>query len=185
MTNSKSTSDPGRLSFSGIVNSALERHVTHILVGGGIVLLDFWTGPLLMFPILFVIPVALSAWYCSARLAYGLAVLLPIGRFLTSVFIETSTTVTIAAVNGFIRIAVLVLLAFLVARAVRQAREIKILRGLIPICGFCKSIRSQSHTWERLEAYIAEHSEAQFTHGVCPECMEKHYGELFDSSEKA
>lgn len=49
----------------------------------------------------------------------------------------------------------------------------KRLRGLIPICSYCKSIRNDANYWEQLETYIAEHSEAEFSHGVCPSCYEK------------
>jgi sensor domain CHASE-containing protein len=53
--------------------------------------------------------------------------------------------------------------------------EIKTLRGLIPICAHCKKIRDDSGLWNRIEAYISAHSQASFSHGICPECIEKHY----------
>jgi hypothetical protein len=52
-------------------------------------------------------------------------------------------------------------------------RKIKTLRGLIPICASCKKIRSDEGYWQKLEEYLTEHSEADFTHGFCPECLEK------------
>jgi hypothetical protein len=57
--------------------------------------------------------------------------------------------------------------------------EVKILGGLIPICSSCKKIRDDKGYWNQLEQYIYEHSEAKFSHGVCPECAEKLYGELY------
>ena len=48
---------------------------------------------------------------------------------------------------------------------------VKRLQGLIPICSYCKRIRSDSNDWEQLESYISEHSEAQFSHGICPPCL--------------
>jgi hypothetical protein len=54
--------------------------------------------------------------------------------------------------------------------------KIKILDGLIPICASCKKIRNDKGYWSQLEEYINEHSEATFSHGVCPECAEKLYG---------
>jgi phosphoserine phosphatase RsbU/P len=53
---------------------------------------------------------------------------------------------------------------------------IKTLEGILPICCICKKIRDDKGYWEQIEAYISDHSEAQFSHGICPECMEKHYG---------
>ena len=54
--------------------------------------------------------------------------------------------------------------------------QIKILGGLIPICANCKKIRDDKGYWNQLEKYLKEHSEAEFTHGICPECREKLYG---------
>ena len=51
--------------------------------------------------------------------------------------------------------------------------KIKTLRGLIPICASCKKIRSDKGYWQQLEEYIIEHSEADFTHGLCPECLKE------------
>lgn len=56
--------------------------------------------------------------------------------------------------------------------------EIKTLRGIIPICSHCKKIRDDSGLWNRLEEYIRNHSDAQFSHGICPSCRKKHYAEF-------
>jgi len=52
-------------------------------------------------------------------------------------------------------------------------KKIKTLRGLIPICASCKKIRSDKGYWQQLEEYLTEHSEADFTHGFCPECLKQ------------
>jgi hypothetical protein len=57
--------------------------------------------------------------------------------------------------------------------------KIKVLSGLIPICSHCKKIRDDKGFWNHLEQYINEHSEATFSHGVCPECAEKLYGKYY------
>ena len=51
--------------------------------------------------------------------------------------------------------------------------EVKTLRGLLPICAWCKKIRTESGEWADLESYVTEHSEAQFSHGVCSDCVSK------------
>ena len=51
--------------------------------------------------------------------------------------------------------------------------EVKTLRGLLPICMYCKRIREGQDLWERIEQYISEHSEAEFTHSICPSCYEE------------
>jgi len=56
---------------------------------------------------------------------------------------------------------------------------IKTLRGLIPICASCKKIRDDKGYWNQIETYIQKHSEAEFSHGICPECARKLYPELY------
>lgn len=56
--------------------------------------------------------------------------------------------------------------------------NVKTLSGLLPICGFCKSIRNDAGYWQSLERYMESHAEVQFTHGLCPTCLEKNYPEL-------
>jgi phosphoserine phosphatase RsbU/P len=48
--------------------------------------------------------------------------------------------------------------------------SVRQLRGLLPICSYCKRIRGDDQYWQQLEGYIAEHSDAQFSHGICPTC---------------
>jgi len=57
----------------------------------------------------------------------------------------------------------------------RALEEVKTLQGLIPICCYCKSIRDDQGVWNRLEQYIAQHSNADFSHGICPDCLRNHY----------
>lgn len=59
--------------------------------------------------------------------------------------------------------------------------SIQTLKGLIPICALCKKIRDDQGYWNQLEAYISEHSDAIFSHSICPECAEKYYSDLFRS----
>lgn len=56
-------------------------------------------------------------------------------------------------------------------------REIQTLRGIIPICASCKRIRTDEGTWRQVEAYVREHSAAEFSHSICPKCSEALYGE--------
>jgi len=53
-------------------------------------------------------------------------------------------------------------------------KRVKQLQGLLPICSYCKKIRNDRNYWEQVDAYVASHSEAQFSHGVCPDCYEVH-----------
>ncbi|ALA57555.1 response regulator [Nitrospira moscoviensis] len=57
----------------------------------------------------------------------------------------------------------------------RALKEVKVLRGLIPICASCKKIRNDGGFWQQLEEYLGEHSEAEFSHGLCQPCIKKLY----------
>lgn len=57
----------------------------------------------------------------------------------------------------------------------KALREVKVLRGLIPICASCKKIRNDGGFWQQLEEYVGEHSEAEFSHGICQPCVKKLY----------
>lgn len=59
--------------------------------------------------------------------------------------------------------------------------NIKTLRGLLPICSSCKRIRDDKGYWNQVEAYIQNHSDVDFTHGICPECMKKLYGIVLEA----
>lgn len=65
--------------------------------------------------------------------------------------------------------------------AVQEAlASVKVLRGLLPICAHCKKIRDDRGYWRRLEDYIGQHSEADFSHSLCPDCQRTHYPEMGD-----
>lgn len=60
----------------------------------------------------------------------------------------------------------------------RRLHEIKTLRGLLPVCSYCRKIRDDAGSWTQMELYIRDHSEAEFSHGICPACNEKALREL-------
>ena len=61
--------------------------------------------------------------------------------------------------------------------------EIKILQGILPVCSFCKKIRDEDNEWHAMEHYISSHSQAEFSHGFCPTCAEKHYPDFFKANK--
>ena len=60
--------------------------------------------------------------------------------------------------------------------------KVKTLSGFLPICASCKKIRDDKGYWNQIEAYISEHSEAEFSHGICPECTKKLYPDFYDDN---
>ena len=57
-------------------------------------------------------------------------------------------------------------------------KDVKTLGGLLPICSFCKKIRDDKGYWNQIESYIHEHSDAEFSHGICQECAKEHYPDM-------
>jgi PAS domain S-box-containing protein len=66
----------------------------------------------------------------------------------------------------------------LISKLQKAIDEIKTLKGIVPICANCKNIRDDKGFWEQVEAYVSRHTEAQFSHSICPDCMEKLYPEM-------
>ena len=66
----------------------------------------------------------------------------------------------------------------LIARLEQALAEIKTLRGILPICATCKKIRDDQGYWNQIEMYICNHSEVEFTHGICPECEGEYYSKI-------
>jgi len=141
---------------------------------------DYLLGPLISTAIVFVVPVALAARLSGRWWGIALGAFLPLAQVGLTLLWKTPWTLADSLVSAGIRIAVLVAFAVLIDRITRQAREIRVLRGLLPVCGFCKKIRTEDQTWQPIESYISERSHASFTHTFCPECGKQHYGKYFE-----
>ena len=59
----------------------------------------------------------------------------------------------------------------------KAMNEVNQLRGIIPICASCKNVRDSKGYWKQVEAYIEDHSEAEFSHGLCEDCADRLYGD--------
>lgn len=151
-------------------------YVTSLVILGT----DYLCGPLLLFPILFTVPVILAGWNCARRDAIFIALFLTAARFGFSFFWAAGTPMWPEVVNTIVRGVVLVSLGVLVSRVAAQnaqlARRLRRLESLLPICAHCKKILDEDQHWIRLETYIAEHSEAEFSHGICPDCAREQFG---------
>jgi len=94
--------------------------------------------------------------------------------------------------SGFIAVAIIVLGAVIfmnitnpiitrlhdtVINLEKALAEVKTLRGILPICSYCKKIRDDDGYWNQVEVYVRDRSDANFSHGICPDCMKKHYPE--------
>ena len=64
----------------------------------------------------------------------------------------------------------------------RNLKKIKYLEGFLPVCSYCKKIRIDD-TWIPFETYISDHSDAVFSHGMCPGCQREHFGDYIEDEE--
>jgi len=71
----------------------------------------------------------------------------------------------------------------LVLLTIEDVTKIMDLGGLLPICSHCKKIRNDSEYWEKIEEYLSAHTGIVFSHGICPDCLKEHYGELLERNK--
>jgi hypothetical protein len=145
-----------------------------------ILLVDFGTGPFIQFPILFVIPVALATALHGRVGGIGVGVVLPLLRLSFFLHWSLPSSWLLEALDTAVDVAILIGFSLLIDHILQQQRAIRVLQGMLPICGFCKKIRDETGAWRQLESFITERSSAQFSHTFCQECGRKHYGPLVD-----
>ena len=149
-----------------------------LLAGIALVGADYIIGPESQFPVLYVIPVSLAAWYSGRWPAVALAIAVPLFHvgFLMIAMRGTESAMLLATMT-VARGAVILVMALWIARLAEHERQllryVVRLEGLLRICSVCKSIRNEKGAWEPLEAFISERSDADFTHGLCPRCVER------------
>ena len=66
----------------------------------------------------------------------------------------------------------------LIVELQRALDQVKTLSGILPICSSCKMIRDDDGAWEAVDTYVLKHTDAQFSHGICPECLTRLYPDL-------
>jgi hypothetical protein len=71
----------------------------------------------------------------------------------------------------------------LIAELQKALSEVNKLSGMLPICASCKKIRDDKGYWNQIESYIKDHSEAEFSHGICPDCVKKLYPEFHKKNQ--
>jgi hypothetical protein len=146
-----------------------------LLASISVIPLDYFTGPYLdSMVLLYPIPAAMAAWSGSPRWSIALAVALPPARMIIFHYWGWHAPALEAVLDSTVIVLFSIAIALLILHLRRQALTLRVLGGLLPICGFCKRIRN-GDAWEPLEGFISHHSEAQFSHTFCAECGAKHY----------
>lgn len=178
----------GFLFFTYVLPSVNARIV---IVSGAIIVIDLWC--------------AFLVWNGVARMlgghnlfliaAFMLSALLNAVRFVLAAFydpiipdlmaashLHAVTLLLMTGVHIFMNLGLLLLNFQRVEQDLSVSLdEIKILKGIIPICASCKKVRDDKGAWNQIESYIRDHSEAEFSHGICPDCISKLYPGIDDS----
>ena len=121
-------------------------------------LLDFLAGPIVFFPLLFVIPVALMAWNSGLRTAMTLGAILCVFRFTVQYATDIPYALPVALINAIVRLSLLFFITFLCGKlsAIQALRaRIRTLEGFLPTCSICKDIRDEDGKWHQIEDYVA------------------------------
>lgn len=143
--------------------------------------------------VLYIVPVLLSLWSSKKELTVLVAVVasvLTIGAYfykpsvaeMWKVLFNRSLSlfvIGITAILGLQRRKILIEREQALRDREQAIEKLKILSGLLPICASCKKIRDDHGSWNDVAEYISEHSEAEFSHGMCPACAEKLYPEYY------
>ncbi len=144
-----------------------------IALGAVIFVLDLLTPLGVAVPMLYAGLVLLGLWSSRPPFAFVAAIIASILSIVGALISPPGGVVWIGLINRLMALAIIWATAFLVLRYKRAEQATKILRGLLPICAGCKKIRDDQGYWKQLEEYVEQHSEAQFTHGMCTECRAK------------
>jgi hypothetical protein len=157
--------------------------------------IDYATGYEFGFFVFYFLPIAIAAWKLGFTSSYLISILSSVVWFLADIHSShLYSSIALGFWNTIIRLFSFLIIAHATskirlllakeretAQALRDAlSQIKTLSGLIPICASCKKIRDDKGYWNQLETFIQEHSEAEFSHGICPDCMKKLYGVVLE-----
>lgn len=170
-----------------------------IVMTVGLGFLDHITGYELGFFVFYFIPIAIAAWRIGSRTALGVAAFCGLcwgladylsGHPYSSEFYRFWNTI--------IRMVAFLIIGFMVAKVRSVLREeqavsaqlrdalgrVKTLSGLLPICSHCKRVRNDKGYWEQVEVYVRRHTEAEFSHGICEQCLRAHYPQFAETVMK-
>ena len=119
--------------------------------------------------------VAIAVMYAGIRA--GAAALTVTGLAKLLFFLPEESSLNLSDIRLLVRFAFFLCIGLLICwlgqKLHASQRRVRVLSGLLPICAWCKRIRDDKDHWQQLESYIHDHSEAVFTHGMCPDCARK------------
>jgi len=137
--------------------------------------------------LLYLIPLGFVAMWSSPKQSTHVLVIAAVCAVLTWVgfFLTPPHAVWSAVANRLLAVTVIGFTVMLSVSRKRAEDDLTVLRGLLPICSYCKKIRDDRGSWEQIERYITDRSQADFSHGMCPDCEEKHFPDIFSHTRPA
>lgn len=152
-----------------------------LCVTAGVFILDLFIPKGVADGLLYVAPVAWIALWSNRHEAFLVVLVAALCTVcaITGFFLSPPGLLWLGLANRGITIFVVWLTVGLSLTRKRVEEEVKTLRGLLPICSYCKKIRDDKGYWKQIEVYIAANSQADFSHGLCPECGIEHYPDIF------
>ena len=179
---------PGRAQRAKLLAFALS-----LLAVAGIGVMDYFAAEQLDFFLLYVVPIAVAGWSTSWVGGYAIAAAAT-AAWLGSDLLSPHEALfwTYRPWNAILQLASFLIVAYSAARIRADFEEqkrlaeqlkgalnqVKQLKGLLPICAWCKRVRDDQGYWHQVEAYVSDHTDAVFSHGMCPECQEKAFEEV-------
>lgn len=150
-----------------------------IAIAAIVAVLDHVSGPILQFPILFIVPVTLAAWHGGLKWGLSLSLVLPLFRIVSYSLNAPSWPIGVTVSNALIRMLTLAIMAFFASVAAEKSREVRQLRRLLTLCRYCRRTLGPSGEWERPSTAVSEEPTAELAIVVCPDCAHERYPALF------
>jgi len=150
--------------------------------------LDYFTGERIQFPIFYALPVGMLAWKNYKITSYTTAIFMASARIFFHILWKDEIFLLNIISNAFITSFALALYAFFLNRISEQNEYLKksvyMLEGILPMCSVCKKIRDEDGSYQKVDEFIANHSQAQFSNSLCPECAKEFYPNYFKEKMK-
>ena len=175
----RATNGPGRAATPG---RGMFLVLSSLLLLVGIGLLDYFTGREMSFGVFYFLPIWVMTWNFNRGVAVLFSCLcalvwLEVEDISGAVYSSAWIQLWNAGARLVYFLTFVLLLESTREKLLASRREVKELSRLLPICAACKKIRDDSGQWHELETYIKDHSESDFSHGICPDCAKKLYPE--------
>lgn len=156
---------------------------------------DYETGFEVSLSVFYLIPISLVVWFVGRGAGIAVAGFSAIAWMLVDILSDLALPTTFVPYwQALLRLTFFLIIVFLlngrkraeaerdklIAELTEALASVKTLRGLLPICAACKKVRDDKGYWNQIEAYLGSHSEASFSHAICPDCAKRLYPDLVD-----